>query len=117
MGEKERHIAPVPSNCLLPSQEKYTWIRTAVLPFRRVAMNNAVQLWDGHLSVITRPVPHIQNPLDVVVKITYSGISGTDLKVLEGKFPCDKSVIMGHEFVGVVKEVGSEVKHVSVGDR
>ena len=80
-------------------------------------MNNALQLWDGHLSVITRPVPHVQNPQDVVVKITYSGISGTDLKVLEGKFPCEKSVIMGHEFVGVVKEAGSEVKHVSVGDR
>ena len=80
-------------------------------------MNNALQLWDGHLSVITRPVPHVQNPQDVVVKITYSAISGTDLKVLEGKFPCEKSVIMGHEFVGVVKEAGSEVKHVSVGDR
>ncbi|XP_068701983.1 uncharacterized protein [Montipora capricornis] len=80
-------------------------------------MNNAVQLWDGHLSVITRPVPHVQNSLDVVVKITYSGISGTDLKILEGKFPCEKSVILGHEFVGVVKEAGKEVKHVSVGDR
>lgn len=82
-----------------------------------MTMNNAVQLWDGHLSVITRPVPHIQNPLDVVVKITYSGVCGTDLKILEGKFPCEKSVILGHEFVGVVKEAGSEVKHVSVGDR
>lgn len=85
--------------------------------FSPVAMNNAVQLWDGHLSVITRPVPRVQNPLDVVIKITYSAICGTDLKILEGKFPCEKSVIMGHEFVGVVKEAGSEVKHVTVGDR
>lgn len=80
-------------------------------------MNNALQLWDGHLSVITRPVPHVQNPLQVVIKITYSAVCGTDLKILEGKFSCEKSVILGHEFVGIVKEAGSEVKHVSVGDR
>lgn len=80
-------------------------------------MNNALQLWDGHLSVITRPVPHVQTSLDVVVKITYSAVCGTDLKILEGKFPCEKSVIMGHEFVGIVKEAGADVKHVSVGDR
>ena len=80
-------------------------------------MNNALQLWDGHLSVITRPVPHVQTSLDVVVKITYSAVCGTDLKILEGKFPCEKSVILGHEFVGIVKEAGADVRHVSVGDR
>jgi len=80
-------------------------------------MNNALQLWDGHLSVITRPVPHVQASLDVVVKITYAAVCGTDLKILEGKFPCEKSVILGHEFVGIVKEAGADVKHVSVGDR
>ena len=53
----------------------------------------------------------------VVVKITYSAVCGTDLKILEGKFPCEKSVILGHEFVGIIKEAGAEVKHVSVGDR
>ena len=85
--------------------------------YRRRTMNNALQLWDGQLSVITRPVPHVQSTQDVVVKITYAAVCGTDLKVLEGKMPCEKSVILGHEFVGVVKEAGSDVKHVSVGDR
>ena len=80
-------------------------------------MNNAVQLWDGQLSIITRPVPHAQSPQDLVVKITYSAICGTDLKVVAGKVPCSKSVILGHQFVGVVKEAGADVKHVSVGDR
>ena len=82
-----------------------------------MAMNNAVQLFEGTLSVITRPVPHIQTAQDVVIKITNSGISGTDVKLVDGKIPCTKSVILGHEFVGVVKEVGSAVRHVTVGDR
>lgn len=82
-----------------------------------MAMNNAVQLFEGTLSVITRPVPHVQTAQDVVIKITNSGISGTDLKLVDGKIPCAKSVILGHEFVGVVKEVGAAVRHVTVGDR
>ena len=80
-------------------------------------MNNAVQLWDGQLSIITRPIPHLQTAQDIVVKITYSAICGTDLKVVAGQIPCAKSVILGHEFVGVVREAGADVKHVSVGDR
>lgn len=80
-------------------------------------MNNAVQLWDGNLSVITRPMPHVQAGLDVIVKITYAAVSGTDLDVLEGKIQHSKSIILGHQFVGIVKEMGADVKHVSVGDR
>lgn len=80
-------------------------------------MNNAVQLFEGNLSVITRPVPHIQSAQDVVIKITNSGISGTDLKLVDGTLPCAKSVILGHEIVGIVKEVGSAVRHIAVGDR
>lgn len=80
-------------------------------------MNNAVQLWDGHLSVITRPMPHVQSANDVIVKITYAAVSGTDLDILEGKIECSKSIILGHQFVGIVKEMGADVKHVSIGDR
>lgn len=39
-----------------------------------------------------------------------------DLKIFEGKFFCEKFVIMGYEFVGIVKEVGVDVKYVFVGD-
>ena len=113
-------VSRVQQSRLFASREATSLLRR-LLVFDRfslsITMNNAVQLWDGHLSVITRPVPHVQNSQDVVVKITYSGVCGTDLKILEGKFPCEKSVILGHEFVGVIKEAGSEVKHVSVGDR
>ncbi|XP_001639828.2 D-arabinitol dehydrogenase 1 [Nematostella vectensis] len=80
-------------------------------------MNNSVQLWDGQLSVITRPVPHVSNPSEVIVKVAYSGICDRDLQILEGELPAAKCVVLGHEFSGVVSDVGSDVKNVSIGDR
>ena len=80
-------------------------------------MNTALQVWDGELSVITTPPPRVSAPTDVVVKVAYSGVCGTDLHVLAKEFPCAKSVVLGHEFSGVVTEIGTEVKHCSVGER
>lgn len=80
-------------------------------------MNNALQLWDNQLSIITTPIPHVSLQNEVLVKVAFSGICGTDLHILAGEFPSSKCVILGHEFAGVVSEVGNEVKHVSVGDR
>lgn len=80
-------------------------------------MNTAVQLWDGQLSVITTPIPHVSSPNEVLVKVAFSGICGTDLHILAGEFPSAKCVILGHEFAGVVSEVGADVKGISVGDR
>ena len=81
------------------------------------AMNNAVQLWDNQLSIITTPIPHVSSQNEVLVKVAFSGVCGTDLHILAGDFPSAKCVVLGHEFAGVVSEVGSEVKNVSVGDR
>ena len=80
-------------------------------------MNRAVQLWDGQLSIITTPIPHVSSPNEVLVKVAFSGICGTDLHILRGEYPSPKCVILGHEFAGVVSEIGSDVKNVSVGDR
>ena len=80
-------------------------------------MNTALQVFEGELSVITTPPPRVQAPTDVIVKVAYSGICGTDLHVLAKEFPCAKSVVLGHEFSGVVTEIGSDVKHCSVGER
>ena len=82
-----------------------------------LSMNTAVQLWDGQLSVITTPIPHVSTPNEVLVKVAFSGICGTDLHILAGEFPSAKCVILGHEFAGVVSEVGAAVKGISVGDR
>lgn len=53
----------------------------------------------------------------VKVKIAYSGICGTDLHVLHDTFKNYPPVVLGHEFSGIVSEVGSNVKKVKVGDR
>lgn len=80
-------------------------------------MNTALQVWDGELSIITTPPPRVSTSTDIVVKVAYSGVCGTDLHILSKEFPCAKSVILGHEFSGVVTEIGSDVKHCSVGER
>ena len=80
-------------------------------------MNTALQVWDGELSVITTPPPRVSASTDVVVKVAFSGVCGTDVHVLAKELPSAKSVVLGHEFSGVVTEIGSEVKHCSVGER
>lgn len=80
-------------------------------------MNNSLQLWDGNLSFITRPVPHVSAPNEVIIKVSYSGVCDLDVRILAGEMPVGHCVVLGHEFAGVVSEVGAEVKNVSIGDR
>jgi len=56
---------------------------------------------------------------DVLVKVAFSGICGTDLHILKGEFPCkqDGNFTPGHEFVGIVQAIGPEVTTVKVGAR
>ena len=64
------------------------------------------------------PDPEILNPHDAIVKITSTAICGSDLHMYDGFIPAmEKGDIVGHEFMGEVVEVGSEVKKVKVGDR
>ena len=50
--------------------------------------------------------------------MSYSGVCGTDLHILDGEFLASKSaVILGHEFCGVAEKVGVDVEHVKKGDR
>ena len=69
------------------------------------------------LSLTERPVPTVQRPDDVVVRVVQTGICGTDRSVLVGKFPAEPGVIMGHEAVGVVDAVGPEAGDLAPGDR
>nr|XP_012221103.1 PREDICTED: D-arabinitol dehydrogenase 1-like [Linepithema humile] len=56
---------------------------------------------------------------EVRIKVAYSGICGTDLHILEGSFPCkkDEPLTLGHEFVGTIDEIGSEVTIFKIGQR
>jgi threonine dehydrogenase-like Zn-dependent dehydrogenase len=76
--------------------------------------------WHGKrdVRVDTVPDPTIQEPTDMVVRITTTAICGSDLHLYEvmGPFMTEGDVL-GHEPIGVVEEVGSEVKDLSPGDR
>jgi threonine dehydrogenase-like Zn-dependent dehydrogenase len=76
--------------------------------------------WHGRddVRVDTVPDPSIQDPTDVIVEITSSGICGSDLHLIEVMAPfMTVGDVMGHEPMGVVREVGPGVTEVKAGDR
>jgi len=76
--------------------------------------------WHGKrdVRVDTVPDPTIQVPTDAIVRITSSGICGSDLHLYEvlGMF-MTAGDILGHEPMGIVEEVGADVSHIAKGDR
>ncbi|MFJ9611567.1 alcohol dehydrogenase catalytic domain-containing protein [Kitasatospora sp. NPDC101176] len=76
--------------------------------------------WHGRrdVRVETVPDPVITDPTDVIVEITSSGLCGSDLHLYEVLGPfLEEGDILGHEPMGVVQEVGSDVTEVASGDR
>lgn len=62
--------------------------------------------------------PKIQESTDAIVRITASAICGTDLHMIRGTFPGMKpGTVLGHEGVGVIEEIGPNVRNLNVGDR
>jgi threonine dehydrogenase-like Zn-dependent dehydrogenase len=76
--------------------------------------------WQGKRDVRVEevPDPQLQEPTDAIIKVTSSAICGSDLHLYEvlGAYltPGD---ILGHEPMGIVEEVGTEVSHIKPGDR
>src|SRR3954449_6252136 len=76
--------------------------------------------WHGKrdVRVDNVPDPIIEEPTDAIVRITSSGICGSDLHLYEVLGPfMGEGDILGHEPMGIVEEVGSEVAHIAPGDR
>lgn len=76
--------------------------------------------WQGKRNVTTEivPDPVIEEPTDIIIKVTSSGICGSDLHLYEVMAPVmEKGDILGHEPMGIVQEVGSAVTNIKVGDR
>lgn len=61
------------------------------------------------------PVPEVGEE-DVLIKVDTCGVCGTDVHIHEGTFPANFPVIIGHEFSGIIEEVGKEVKNFKVGN-
>ena len=76
--------------------------------------------WYGKHDVRVEEVPDpvILNPRDAIVRITSTGICGSDLHLYDGFIPSmRKGDILGHEFMGEVVELGAEVRNLKIGDR
>ena len=76
--------------------------------------------WMGKhkIEVHEVPDPKIINPHDAILRVTRTAICGSDLHLYDGYIPTMESGdILGHEFMGIVEEVGPEVKNLKRGDR
>jgi S-(hydroxymethyl)glutathione dehydrogenase/alcohol dehydrogenase len=71
----------------------------------------------GDISVDNVDDPVIEHPEDIIVKITTTAICGSDLHIYDGFVPQLRDEVLGHEFMGIVEEVGPEVTRVRKGDR
>ena len=76
--------------------------------------------WQGNekMEVKTVPDPTIEEPTDMIVRITATAICGSDLHLYHnGKPVMEEDYVVGHEPMGIVEEVGSAVTKVKKGDR
>ncbi|REJ15402.1 MAG: glutathione-dependent formaldehyde dehydrogenase [Paenibacillaceae bacterium] len=76
--------------------------------------------YQGAHSIEVKEVadPRIERPDDIIVRLTASGICGSDLHLVHGMVPgLPKDFVIGHEPLGIVEEVGPEVTRVKKGDR
>jgi threonine dehydrogenase-like Zn-dependent dehydrogenase len=76
--------------------------------------------WHGRRDVRVDDVPDptIEKPTDALIRVTSSGLCGSDLHLYEVLGPfLSEGDVLGHEPMGVVEEVGADVKHIAPGDR
>ena len=77
-------------------------------------------VFNGPFEVKTeeRPKPQVEDPLDVILRVKYSGVCGTDLHTYRGHIKLKKGQIIGHEFIGTIVEKGDGVldKDFKIGD-
>ena len=72
----------------------------------------------GKFALIDKPKPVIKEPKDAIVRVTLSSICTSDLHIKYGSVPrAVPGVTVGHEMVGIVEEIGDDVKGVKPGDR
>ncbi|UAW97745.1 glutathione-dependent formaldehyde dehydrogenase [Halopseudomonas nanhaiensis] len=72
----------------------------------------------GDIRLDDVPEPTLQSPTDAIIRVTASAICGTDLHFVRGTVGGMKAgTILGHEGVGIVEELGSDVRNLQIGDR
>lgn len=72
----------------------------------------------GEFALIDKPKPTIIEPTDAIVRVTLGSICSSDLHIKHGSVPrAVPGITVGHEMVGIVEQLGADVKGVNVGDR
>ena len=76
-------------------------------------------VYQGPYDVAVEEVedPYLEEPTDVVIRVTTSAICGSDLHMYEGRTDAEPGIVFGHENMGVVTDVGSGVVRIKKGDR
>mgnify|MGYP000934506253 FL=1 len=80
-------------------------------------MKAAVFHAPGKITYDTVDDPIIQDENDIILKVTSTAICGSDLHMYSGGIPQARPMVMGHEFMGIVEDVGKNIGHLKVGDR
>ena len=72
----------------------------------------------GRFELLEKPMPELHDPKDAIVRVTLASICSSDLHIKHGSVPrAVPGITVGHEMVGVVEQVGSQVRTISPGDR
>ncbi|MDQ4491301.1 zinc-dependent alcohol dehydrogenase family protein [Sinomonas sp. ASV486] len=79
-------------------------------------MRGVVMYAPRDVRVEERADPVIEQPTDAVIRVAAACICGSDLWPYRGADPVERPTPMGHEYVGIVEQVGDDVKNVKVGD-
>lgn len=80
-------------------------------------MKAAVIHAPGKITCDTIDDPIIKNSDDIILKVTSTAICGSDLHIFSGGIPQPRPMVLGHEFMGIIEDVGKEVTHLKRGDR
>lgn len=79
-------------------------------------MKAAVFIEPGRIEIVDKKIPDI-GPNDALLKITTTTICGTDIHILKGEYPVAKNLTIGHEPVGIIEKLGSNVVGYEEGQR
>jgi len=71
----------------------------------------------GEISLEEVDLPKIYEENQILIEVKACGICGTDLKILEGGHPANDNTILGHEFSGIVRDIGNQIKDIQIGDK
>jgi threonine dehydrogenase-like Zn-dependent dehydrogenase len=79
-------------------------------------MRGTVMYAAGDVRIENVPDPTIQESTDAVIRVTRACICGSDPWSYETPQPDDGARVMGHEAIGVVEEIGADVRTLKIGD-